>query len=309
MIDITRAGKNTLTVKSPVIVGSGVAGFGNHYVDLVKLSKLGALVTNPVTLEGWSPARGTRVVPMESGVLVHTGFPNNGVAYTLKEYRAVWANAPLTIILHVIATSRTDLRAAANLIDKEDTLGAVELGLPDDISMERAAEYVKALTETMEKPVIVRLPMYDAYEVAEACADAGAGALVVSAPPRGTARDPHSGKLISGRVYSPLLHPMALRMVGVLRKRIDPDVPIIGAGGVHSLQDARDFIDAGAVAVQVDSVMWIQPNMVERIARDLSGGLTTRMTDALPDEWHPDMGDTEFRALFGDDEPVQGSSR
>lgn len=305
MIDVTRPGKHTLTLASPVMLAAGVAGYGNHYNDLINLGKLGALVTNPVTPHEWSPARGTRIVPLESGVLVHTGFPNGGLHAILKEFRTTWANAPLPIVLHLIATKPADLRAVATAIDAEDGLAAVELGLSDDISAKRAAEFVRALVETMDKPVLVRLPMYDAYEIAEACADAGAGALVVCGPPRGTARDPHSGRLVSGRVYSPILHPMVLHMVGVLRKRLDPNVPIIGAGGVHSLQQARDFMDAGAVAVQLDSLTWIQPNIVERIARDLSGSLTTRMIDALPDEWHPDMGDTEFRALFGDDEPVQ----
>jgi dihydroorotate dehydrogenase len=79
-------------------------------------------------------------------------------------------------------------------------------------------------------------------------------------------------------------------------------VPLIGAGGIHSLQDARDYLEAGAVAVQIDSVTWVQPRLLERIARDLSGGLVTRASDAYPDEWHPDMGDTEFRELFSDDE-------
>lgn len=304
MIDVTRPGKHMLTLASPVMIAAGVAGYGNHYHDLIKLSKLGALVTNPVTRHEWSPARGTRVVPMESGVLVHTGFPNAGLHGIIREFHGVWVNAPLPIVLHLIATKPADLSDAATAIDAEDGLAAVELGLPDDISATRAAEFVRALTRSMDKPVLVRLPMYDAHEIAEACADEGAGALVVCGPPRGTARDPYSGRLISGRIYSPLLHPMVLRMVGVLRKRVDDAVPIIGAGGIHSLQQARDFIDAGAVAVQIDSLIWIQPNIVERIARDLSGGLATRMMDAMPDEWHPDMGDTEFRALFGDDEPV-----
>ena len=57
--------------------------------------------------------------------------------------------------------------------------------------------------------------------------------------------------------------------------------------------DARDYIDAGAVAVQVDTATWAQPRMLERIARDLGGWIATRHKDALLDEWNPDMGQTE----------------
>jgi dihydroorotate dehydrogenase (NAD+) catalytic subunit len=308
MIDVTRIGKNTLTLRSPVIIASGIAGYGTHYHDLINMKKLGALVTNPVTYHGWSPSRGTRVVPLEGGVLVHTGLPNKGVANVLKEYQHIWANAPLPIILHLVGTTRRDVQNAATLLERDDSLAGVELGLPDDIDSSKASEMVRSFVDACEKPLLVRLPMYDAYEIAQGVAEAGAGALVVCAPPRGTARDPQSGRLVSGRIYAPLLQPMVLRMVGVLRQRVDPDVPIIGAGGIHSLQDGRDFIDAGAVAVQVDSVTWIQSNIVERIARDLSGGLVTRVSGAFADEWHADMGDTERRGdQPSDDEPAQES--
>jgi len=170
-------------------------------------------------------------------------------------------------------------------------IAAIELGLQDDLPWDQAEELVEAATQNTEKPVIVRLPLYDAFAIAEACAGAGAGALVVAAPPRGVARDPRSGRLVKGRVYSPTVKPMSLRVVGALCNRIQ-DVPIIGAGGIHTPQDARDYLEAGAVAVQIDSVVWIKPQMIERIARDLSGNLVTRASDALPDEWHPDMGDT-----------------
>lgn len=305
MIEITRSSKFALSVRAPVMIASGVAGWGAHYHDLLNLRKVGALVTNPATYHAWTPARGTRVVPLDAGVLVHTGLPNGGVRAVIKAYRAVWANAPLPIILHLVGTTRQDVRNACQLIDQEESLPALELGLNDDISAQKTYELVKAAAESTEKPVLVRLPMYDAYESAEAAAEAGAGALVVCAPPRGTARDPRSGRLVSGRVYSPLLHPMVLRMVGVLRQRVDASVPIIGAGGIHSLDQARDFIEAGAVAVQVDSVTWIQPNITERIARDLSGGLVTRESGAFADEWHADMGDTFKRGETPDDEPQQ----
>jgi len=139
---------------------------------------------------------------------------------------------------------------------------------------------------------MVRLPLLDAYEIADAVTDAGADALVISAPPRGTARDPKSGQLITGRVYGPMVKPIALHAVERIAQRID-EIPIIGAGGIHSPQDARDFIEVGATAVQVDSATWINPTVLEQIARDLGGNIVTRESGALPDEWHPGMGDTE----------------
>jgi dihydroorotate dehydrogenase len=126
--------------------------------------------------------------------------------------------------------------------------------------------------------------------LARAAESAGAGGVVVAAPPRGTARDPESGKLVGGRVYGPWLKAQALRAVGQVAGIVS--VPVIGCGGVHSPDDARDFIEAGAVAVQVDTATWTQPRLLEIIARNLGGLELTRATGALADEWQPGMGET-----------------
>lgn len=297
---ITRPGKNALYLDSPVMPAAGTFGYGNTYRGLVDHSQLGAIVTNPVTYQPWSPAAGTRVVPLDAGVLMHTGLPNVGLKKVLREFDQVWASLPCPLILHLVATNEGEVRKAAEIIDHSESVAAIELGLPDDISAEEAQRYtVAAVRGALEKPVLVRLPLGDAFEIADAVAQAGAATLVVAAPPRGTARDLRSGQLIQGRIYGPLVKPIALHMVQVLHDRLK-EMPIIGAGGIHSLGDARDYLEAGAVAVQVDAITWVQPNMLERIARDLSGHLVTRMWDAYPDEWNADMGDTEFRDRFSD---------
>lgn len=299
MIQITRAGKYSLFVDSPVMPAAGTMGFGGQYRNIINYEKLGAFVTNPVTYEPWSPASGTRVVPLDAGVLVHTGLPNAGLSRTIKDNRHLWEAMPVPMILHLVGTNAEHVQLSVERLDWEESIAAIELGLEDEITPDDAYALTKAAAGVAEKPILVRLPALTASEIAEAVAEAGADALVIAAPPRGTARDPHSGQLIKGRIYGPMVKPMMLRLVDILANRIK-NVPIIGAGGIHTLQDARDYLDAGAVAVQVDSVIWVQPRRLERIARDLGGSLVTRATDAMPDEWNPDMGDTEFRELFGD---------
>jgi dihydroorotate dehydrogenase (NAD+) catalytic subunit len=289
-IEITRPGKNSLILDTPVMPASGVFGFGDVYRGLIKLEKLGALVTNPVTYQPWQPASGTRVIPLDAGVLVHSGLPNLGISKTLAKYRAFWDKLPLPVILHVVATNVEQIGKCASRIDAEHAVDAIEIGLNDDIGWKNAEDFVSAAVRHTEKPILVRLPLQDAYELAQPVADAGAGALVVAAPPRGTARDPYSGRLIPGRIYGPLVKPIVLRVVGQLMNRIN--IPIIGAGGIHSPQDARDYLNAGARAVQVDSVTWIEPHMLEVIARDLGGLVVTREIGAFPDEWNPGMGET-----------------
>jgi len=290
-IDITRPGKHNLQIATAVMPAAGTFGFGDRYRKLLDIRHLGALVTNPVSLQARAPARSGQAVPLDAGLLLHTGLPNPGLRKVLGRYRQLWASLPLPVILHLIGSSPRHIAQACQLLDEVEELAAVELGLPDDCELETALEWLQAAAQ-LEKPLLLRLPFSNCEALALPLAEAGADALVVAAPPRGTVRAPQTGRLVSGRVYGPLVKPLVLRMLGRLRREIPPDLPIIGCGGIHSPQDARDYLEAGAVAVQVDSATWLQPKMLERIARDLGGRMPTRQVDALLDEWHPDMGQT-----------------
>ena len=291
-IEITRPGKYSLIVSTPVMPAAGTLGFADNFKGLIDYENLGALVTNPVTIEPWNPVSGTRMIPLDAGILLHTGLPNPGLAKVISRYRKTWANLTIPVILHLVGTNVRQIEQAGRMLDEVDEVAAVELGLSDDLNVADALDMVKAAAK-MEKPLLVRLPFYECYQLALPVAEAGADALVLTAAPRGTARDQHAGRLVSGRIYGPLIKPLVLRMVGRLRREIPQDIPIIGCGGIHSPQDARDYIDAGAIAVQVDTATWAQPKMLERVARDLGGWIATRHKDALLDEWNPDMGHTE----------------
>ena len=290
MIELTRSGKNPLAIENPVMPAAGTFGFdGAAYRDLLDLAKLGAIVTNPIT---WGPrrvARGTRVVPLPAGVLVHTGLPNPGMKRTIARYRARWARSLAPVIVHVVATSPAEVALCAAALESCEGVVGIELGLHDQATPDDIAAIVGAASEST-LPALVRVPLYSAVESARAAAEAGAGGLVVAAPPRGTARDPESGQLVGGRVYGPWLKAQALRAVGQIARLVD--APVIGCGGIHSPDDARDFLEAGAVAVQVDTATWVQPRLLEVIARNLGGLELTRVVGSLPDEWQPGMGET-----------------
>ncbi len=291
-VRITRAGKNSIIVDTPVMNAAGMLGYGDAYRDLIQYDKLGAFVTNPVTHAPRAPASSTRVVPLEAGVLVHTGLPNPGVRKVIETYSEKWNKLPvsLRLIVHVVVITNVDeVRRCVSAVDRAERVDGIELGLSDDISIAEVEWYIRAVIEKTEKPVIVRLPFGASVDMARAVEDAGADALVVSAPPRGVARD-GTGRLVTGRVYSPTIKPLALRLVGQIARRVE--LPVIGAGGIHTAQDARDFLDAGAVAVQVDAAVWIAPKRLELIARDLGGLVLTQPVGALPDEWFPGMGMT-----------------
>lgn len=292
MIEITRSGKQSLIIENPVMIASGMMGFEpSPYRDLIKLEKLGAMVTAPLTWKPRGPANGTRVVPFSGGLLLHTGLPNPGMARVIRHYSKVWRTSELPIIVHLIATSRDDLRHCAEVLDEAEGVAGIELGLADQVDPNEALYTIGILRDRSQLPLLVKLPLYNAVELARTALDAGADALVVAAPPRGTERDPLSGQFIGGRLYGAWLKPLVLRAVGQIAQFAN--IPLIACGGIHTADDARDYIAAGAVAVQVDTLLWVQPSMVEIIARNVGGLELTRVIGALADEWEPGLGKTQ----------------
>lgn len=298
MIELTRAGKATLTVQYPVMPAAGTFGFdGTPYDRLIDCTKLGAIITNPVTWKSRRVARGMRVVPLPSGVLVHTGLPNPGISRVIKQYRARWQRSPVPMIVHVVATAAADVARCAQALDGVEGVAGIEIGIHDQADDHELGDMIRAVRDNTFLPFLVRLPLYTAPDLALVAQDEGAGGLVIAAPPRGTARDPESGQLVGGRIYGPMQAAQALRAVGQVARLVS--IPVIGCGGIHNPDDARNFIDAGAVAVQVDTVTWTQPHMTEIIARNLGGLELTRAAGALADEWEPGMGRTLWLERLG----------
>lgn len=307
-VELTRTGKHSLIIHSPVMPAAGTFGYGDRYTRLIKTEKLGAIVTDPVTLKPRKIARGTHAVPLKGGVLLHTGMPNPGVHKVIKAYGDSWEKLPVPVIVHVMGTIPPDVRRCIYAITECRAVQGIELGIHDTASVEEMDALIDAVLEATQLPLLVRLPLERAAELAPYAAEAEIGALVVGAPPRGLGRDPVSGRLVRGRVYGPLVKPMALQVVSQVIEAVgDRGIPVIGCGGIHSPEDARDFIEVGARAVQLDSVLWVRPQLAEIIARDLGGLQLTRAKDAYEDEWFPGIGQTHQQDMVSpppDDLPV-----
>ncbi len=292
-VELTRTGKHSLILHAPVMPAAGTFGYGDRYARLIKTEKLGAIVTDPVTLKPRRIARGAHAVPLPGGLLLHTGMPNPGVHQVVKQYRQTWDKLPVPVIVHVMGTIPPDVARCVRAVVDCPNVQGIELGIHDLTGVEEMRALIQAVGETTQLPLLVRLPLERAAELARVVAATDAGAVVIGAPPRGLARDPVSGQLIRGRVYGPLVKPLALHTVAqAVQELQQDDLPVIGCGGIHTPADARDFIEVGARAVQLDSVIWVRPQGAEIIARDLGGFQLTRAADAYPDEWFPGIGET-----------------
>ncbi|MBV6395856.1 MAG: Dihydroorotate dehydrogenase [Anaerolineales bacterium] len=252
--------KRDLYFRAPIINAAGMLGFAPDLREFQKTgvsersdfswANFGAFVTNPLS---WRPRKPTgipAVVEYPGGFLLHTGLPNPGFGAARKKYARQWADAPLPIIVHLMADRPEETRRMVESLEEIENVMAAELGfaplLTDDIIL-------TAIEMSLgELPLIVSLPMEDAARLAPRVMAAGAAAVSLSAP-RGSVFLSESGGIIHGRLYGPSLFPQGLEIVSRIARA---GAPIIGGVGVYTRAQVGVMQEAGAMAVPLDAVLW-----------------------------------------------------
>jgi dihydroorotate dehydrogenase (NAD+) catalytic subunit len=246
-------GKHDLDIDPPWMNAAGFLGYSDEGRRLVDPKRLGALVTSPVSLKPRSPAQARRLIEYPGGFLLHSGLAGPGLEAALRRHRHRWGALPCPVILHFLATHPDEIRPMADLVAGSDEVGGVELGL-GEIGPGEAGALVGA-AQASTRPVLAHLPLDRPGEVAQAAVDAGACAVVLG-PPRGALRTPQ-GTVVRGRLYGPAIFPLALRALERLLALVH--CPVIASGGVYSRQDLEIMLELGASAVQLDGVLWTEP--------------------------------------------------
>jgi len=258
--------KQTLELRKPLMNAAGSLGFIPDVRSPVDWEPFGAFVTNPISRKPRQPSRGQRVSPFSGGMLLHTGHPNPGFSAAVRRFAGRWQRAPLPVIVHLLGDSPENMPSMIVRMEEIENVMAVEIGLPDAVDASEAVEIIQA--SVGELPVIARLPPARAEELGTSVL--GAGAIAVSlGPPRGAFPD-LQGKLVYGRQYGPAIFPQALRVVSELAKM---GVQVIGGGGVYRPEQAKAMLAAGAVGVQLDTVLWsgdwFTPSQVEGLSLEV----------------------------------------
>ncbi|HET6598020.1 MAG TPA: hypothetical protein VFG81_20515 [Anaerolineales bacterium] len=239
--------KRDLYFRKPLMNAAGSLGFAPDSRAGISLDSFGAFVTNPFSLRPRKPAAQPEVIEYPGGFLLHSGLPNPGFNAGIKRYASRWDRSDLPVIVHLMADRPEETRQMVRTLEIHENVMAAELGfaplLADDILL---------LTLEMclgELPLIFSLPVEQVLSLGPRLMQEGAQAISVSAP-RGALMTDH---LMTGRLYGPSLFPRALETVYSAAKL---GLPIIGAGGVWTKENAEAMLAAGALAVQVDAVLW-----------------------------------------------------
>jgi dihydroorotate dehydrogenase (NAD+) catalytic subunit len=235
--------------RHPLLNAAGSLGFSPDLRSAIPWEQFGAFVTNPISYRPRQPAHGQRMRVFSGGVLLHTGHTNPGFSKTLKRFGGRWSQAPLPVVVHLLADRPEWMRRMILKLETIENIAAVEIGFPADVSRAEAAEVLSGATG--ELSLVARVGLGQAVSFGAALIEAGASAVCLG-PPRGTMRL-DAEEWFSGRVYGPAVLPQSLQAVRAL---VRSGVPVIAGGGVYSHQDKEALLAAGALAVQVDTALW-----------------------------------------------------
>lgn len=276
-----------LSLKNPIMPASGCFGFGKEYAQLYDLSKLGAIMIKATTLETRLGNPTPRVAETPAGMLNAIGLQNPGLTKVMENELPWLAQYDVPIIANVAGTLTEDYVAVAEAISKAPNVHALELniscpnvkqgGITFGTDPIVAEELTRAVKEVSSVPVYVKLSpnVTNVNDIAKAVEAGGADGITMINTLLGMRLDTKTGKPvianITGGLSGPAIKPVALRMVYDVAKQVS--IPIIGMGGVSTIDDVIDFLSAGASAVAVGTANFVDPficpNLIEQLPEKL----------------------------------------
>ncbi|MBK9711651.1 MAG: dihydroorotate dehydrogenase [Kouleothrix sp.] len=267
MVDLAPNNPYGLALRSRVMAAAGCFGYGVEYARLVEIERAGAIVTRSTTLRGRRVARPPQLIETPAGLLAVGAWPDPGLARVVERYAPQWAAWSTPVLLSIVGERPDEYAAIAAALEGVEGIAGLELHLADHTS--QAAQIVAAARAATLLPLIAKLPPASEglAALARAVVGAGADAIALIASPPGLAADPRGGGLVAGRLSGPALRPLALAAVAAVVAAVD--APVIGCGGIATAGDARQFLAAGAVAVQVGAALLADPAALVRIAEEL----------------------------------------
>lgn len=268
-----------LIMPNPVTDASGTFAAGREYAAYCDVSRMGAVTTKGVSLNGWEGNDAPRIAETPSGMLNSIGLQNPGVAH-LCEVDLPWIKSQsVPAIVNVSGHSLEEYVSVVEALEADGQADAYEIniscpnvdagGLTFGTHVPSVEAVVSACRAAATKPMIVKLSpnVTDITEIARAAEASGADAISLINTLLGMAIDaktrrPKLARVVGG-LSGPAVKPVALRMVWQCHNAVK--IPILGMGGVMTGEDAIEFMLAGATAVAVGTANFVNPHAVNDV--------------------------------------------
>ena len=260
-------------LKNPVMTASGTFGSGMEYGEFVDLNRLGAVVTKGVANVPWEGNPTPRVAEVYGGMLNAIGLQNPGIDVFLERDIPFLKQYDTRIIVNVCGKTVKDYVEVVEKLGEEKAVSMLEINVScpnvkeGAIAFGQDAKALYEITKEMKKhavqPVIMKLSpnVTDIAQMAKAAEEAGADALSLINTLTGMKIDIHRRKFAlanrTGGLSGPAIKPVAVRMVYQASHAVM--IPVIGMGGIANAEDAVEFLLAGASAVSVGAMNFVNP--------------------------------------------------
>ncbi|EAE6034265.1 dihydroorotate dehydrogenase [Listeria monocytogenes] len=272
-----------LSLKNPIMPASGCFGFGQEYSKYYDLNELGAIMAKAVTPEPRLGNPTPRVAETVSGMLNAIGLQNPGLEHVLAHELPFLEQFETPIIANVAGATEDDYVQVCARIGESKAVKAIELniscpnvkhgGIAFGTDPEVAHRLTKAVKNVATVPVYVKLSpnVSDIVSIAQAIEAAGADGLTMINTLLGMRIDLKTRKPIiangTGGLSGPAIKPVAIRMIHQVRAV--SNIPIIGMGGVQTVDDVLEFLIAGADAVAVGTMNFTDPFICPKLISEL----------------------------------------
>lgn len=274
-----------LQLRNPVLVASGTFGYAKEMAGIVNLSKLGGILPKTITKDPRPGNPPWRTVEISAGLLNAIGLDNDGIDYFIENHWPYLRSTGANIVISIAGKSHEDFVYLAQRLEELHPF-AVELNIscPNvsggiDFGTDPAACYrvVSSVREVLQCPILTKLTpnVTSIAEIAKAAYEAGTDAVSCINTVLGMAVDwrkrrPMLANTVGG-MSGPAIKPIALRCVYQVASRVP--VPIVGVGGIATLDDAMEFFVAGASAIQVGTANYYDPTFSTRLIDQISSAL------------------------------------
>lgn len=272
--------------KNPVMTASGTFGSGMEYGEFVDLNRLGAVVTKGVANVPWPGNPTPRIAEVYGGMLNAIGLQNPGIDVFIERDLPFLKQYDTRVIVNVCGkTVEEYLEVVERLADTDVDMLEINVSCPNvkegAIAFGQKADALFAITSRVKRaarqPVIMKLSpnVTDITEMARAAEAAGADAISLINTLTGMKIDVERRQFVlanrTGGLSGPAIRPVAVRMVWQCANAVA--IPIIGMGGIATAEDALEFLMAGATAVAVGAMNFVNPYATIEVAEGIEAYL------------------------------------
>lgn len=282
MIDMrVKIGKTTL--KTPIIGASGCSGWGVELSKFNDFEKIGGFVTKSITLKKKVGNQNPRIREVYGGILNSIGLENNGVEYFIENILPQIKNYRCAKFLNLAPFSKDDLVSMIKTLDSNEGFDGYEVNIscPNisnkkvnfNSSFDDSKKLLKGIRKLTEKTLLLKLsPSYEeSFKIAKFAEREGFDGISFTNTYIGTLVDVEKREFVFKNIQAgfsgPAIKPLSLFNVYKMVKSVK--IPVIGIGGITTLNDLLDFLVIGATACQIGTGVLVNPGILEELSKSL----------------------------------------